>query len=148
MPFFAFFENETPTQNVPEPLERPLLCTLDKTPQAEAASAHACSISIALVRFSPHSHSSLAPHGSLAQLATMFEASSLPKVIRSLSLYSPVGQLNLPHRYNLSPRLRTRLVGEIGYQGYPPHQNVRSSGLHSGINSYKRKARAFARAAP
>ena len=48
----------------------------------------------------------------------------------------------------ISPRLRTRLVGEIGYQGYPPHQNVRSSGLHSGINSSVRKARAFARAAP
>jgi len=49
---------------------------------------------------------------------------------------------------HLSPRLRTRLVGEIGYQGYPPHQNVRSSGLHCGINSFVRKARAFARAAP
>ena len=91
---FRFFRKRNPHPKraraaEAEPLERPLLCTLDKTPQAEAASAHACSISIALVRFSPHSHSSLAPHGSLAQLATMFEASSLPKVIRSLSLYSP-----------------------------------------------------------
>ena len=35
---------------------------------------------------------------------------------------------------HLSPRLRTRLVGEKGYQGYPPHQNVRLLEFGLGIS--------------